>query len=65
MERQRVDIDDVNISLQELSVSALLRAFTPPRLLNLVSLEREVQVPSVLKYVARERNREIEMKAES
>ena len=57
--------DDVDVSLGELAIAALLRTFTTPHLLDLVATEREVQVAGVLQHVAGEGNGEVEVQAQT
>ena len=61
---QRRVVDDVDVGLGELAVAALLRALTPPHLLDLVAPERERQLVRVLQHVAGERHRQVEVQTE-
>ena len=65
VERQGVAVDDVDVGLQELAVATLLRALTPPRLLDLVAPEREVQLAGVLQHVPGERHGQVEVQAKT
>ena len=59
VEGQLVPADDVDVGLQELAVSALLRALTTPRGLDLVAPERKLEVSRVLEDVAGERHGQV------
>ena len=61
---QGVLADDVDVSLGELTVTALLGALPPPDLLNLVAAERELQVSGVLQHVAGQRHGQVEVQPE-
>ncbi len=61
---QGIGADDVHIGLDELAEAAILGALTAPHLLDLVSLEREVQLARVLQHVSRQRDGEIEVQSE-
>src|SRR5699024_8536534 len=56
--------DDVDISLEELAEATILGAFATPDLLDLVALEREVQLARILNHVTGKRNSEIEVEPE-
>src|SRR5699024_12272971 len=56
--------DDVEISLEERAEATILWAFATPDLLDLVALEREVQLARILNHVTGKRNSEIEVEPE-
>ncbi len=56
---------DVDVGLGELPVAALLRSFAAPGRLDLEPAERELEVAGVLQHVAGERDREVEVHAET
>ena len=64
VERQRVPVDHVDVGLQELAVAPLLRALAPPRLLDLVAPERELQLARVLQDIPGERHGQVEVQPE-
>jgi len=53
----------VNVGLIELAEATLLRPFAPPHLLDLVAPKREREVALALLDIARERHREVKVKA--
>src|SRR6188472_2338550 len=61
MRGERFGVHDVDVSLGELPIAALLRTLTPPDLLDLVTPEWKCQLVGVLQHVACERHGEIEM----
>ena len=61
MEGQLSVTDDVDIGLRELTETSLLGALAAPDLLNLISLERKVQLVRVLHDVTREGHGEVEV----
>ncbi len=65
VQRNVVDVDDVDVALGELAVAALLRTLATPDPLHLVALEREDQVVEVCGDVPGERHGQVEVQAES
>lgn len=63
MERQLAVTHDIDIRLRELTETTVLGALAAPDLLDLVALEREVQLIGVLDDVTRERNGQVEVQA--
>src|SRR4029453_16645521 len=58
---ERLGIYNLNVSLVELAIPALLRTLPPPDLLDLVAPERKGKLMSVLEHVAGERQSQVEM----
>ena len=58
------DVDDVDVALGELAVSAVLGALATPYRLDLVAAEGEGQLACVLQDIARERDGQVEVQAE-
>ena len=63
MERQLAVTHDIDIRLRELTETTVLGALAAPDLLDLVALEREVQLIGVLDDVTRERHGQVEVQA--
>ena len=63
MERQLTVTHNIDIRLRELAEATILGALTAPDLLDLVALERKVQLVGVLNDVARERHRQVKVQA--
>src|SRR5947207_10242683 len=65
MQRYLVKVDDVNITLIELTVPPLLWSLASPYPLHLVAFEREHEVVEMFCDVARQGNRQIVMEAQA
>src|SRR5690242_12193126 len=65
MKGQVISSDDIDIGLGELPVAAFLGPLTAPRLLYLVSPEREVELAGMLEHVAGEGHGEVIVQAEA
>ena len=63
VEGQLAVTDNVDIGLRELAETALLGTLAAPHLLDLVALEREIQLVRVLHDVAGEGHRQVEVQA--
>ena len=61
MRRKLSDVDNINVGLSELAITALLWTLTPPGLLNLIPPEREFEVPSILENVPRKGHGEVKV----
>ena len=61
MERQLAITHDVDIRLRELAEATVLGALAAPHLLDLVALEREIQLVRVLDHVAGEGNGQVKV----
>ncbi len=64
VERNVVDVDDIDVTLGELTIAPLLRALASPDPLHLVAPEREDQVVEVRGNVPGERHGQVEVQAE-
>ena len=64
VQRDPVRVDHVDVALRELAVASVLRALTTPHLLDLVTLEREVEVVEVLGHVAGEGDGQVEVQSQ-
>jgi hypothetical protein len=64
MQRQGAIAHHVEVGLIELAVAPLLRPLAAPDLLDLVALERELQLAAKLLHVPRQGHRQIEVQSE-
>ena len=61
MERELAVTHNVDVRLREFTEATVLRTLTAPHLLDLVALEREIQLVRILHHVAGEGNGQVEV----
>src|SRR3989442_10443683 len=65
MQREVIEVDDVNVALIELAIASLLRSLTTPGPLHLVAFEREYEVMEMVCDIARQGNRQVVMQTQT
>ena len=65
MERELAVTHDIDVRLREFTEATVLGTLASPHLLDLVTLEREIQLVRILHHVAREGNGQVEVQTHS